>query len=190
MYVGVSLAFFIGSTPPVCFLLYRFAATNVQARSRLSSNAFLCSAKSIFSRGFPPVGRLPKTRRSSLCFLCGDPIDPLLLGFRPTVGRNHLFSYPPFHVFFRRIPTALCRPLSTLCSFASVRLPFVFDSNIFCSFDSFCTSIIAYFRNLSSVFLKKIKKILKFSKKFFCGCGEGLQIVPNIRFLSTGVYYA
>lgn len=32
-----------------------------------------------------------------------------LLGFRPFLVRNHHFSYPPYHFFFRRIPTALCR---------------------------------------------------------------------------------
>lgn len=78
----------------------------------------------------------------------------LFLGFRPNVGRNHLFSYPPFFGFFCRIPTALCRTRSAALIISLECFPFYFlkVSNIFCLFLSFCAFIIAQKMDLSRGF--------------------------------------
>ena len=103
--------------PPVIFHAL-FAQRSLRALGYSVESPLLALDRYPFC--FSAAGRLPEFRQFPLCSVLNFHRSLVFSGCRLTVGRNHRFSYPPFNVFVRRIPTALCRPPVDLLTRASV----------------------------------------------------------------------
>ena len=153
--------------PPILFSLFcairssfRFFKRFFRSPAETSSNSVRYRVLRPLPRRFPTAERLPELRQFPLCPVLGSQTNASFIGvflsvfphfFRQilsaclTSGRNHRFSYPPFHFLpslygfpLCRIPTAACRfPSAVLYVSIGVFSVFLKETNIFCSVLSF-----------------------------------------------------
>ena len=105
---------------------------------------------------------LPNLRQRSICPDFGNVIDFYFLGFRLTVGRNHLFSYPPLLGFLSACPDAPL-PTPSAIFYLCIGLSSLFILNIFCLSCSF----LYFYYSTKFSFVKCFSKIFLDFFNFF-----------------------